>query len=116
MTETQSLAIDIIKLVPDNSTCFINAPSIDKDSAALKLFQRSTRNYDWQLTLTSDNKQKLIDIIISENIEREFHRLDIKHNDTVLFIAYDGICGVEVKKDINVPDWFAKKYADTLMF
>ena len=116
MTETQSLAIDIIKLVPDNSTCFINAPSIDENSAVLKLLQVSTNNYDWELTLTPDNKVKLIDIIISENIEQHFHKLAIKHNDAVLFIAYDGMCGVEVTKQINVPDWFAKKYADTLMF
>ena len=117
MTETQSLAIDILNLVPDNTTCFINAPSIGNNLDILKLLQSSiTDDYDWQLTLTTDNKRKLIDVIISEEIETSFHRLEIKKGDDLLFIAYDGFSEVTVKNRNIVPDWFAKKYSDTLMF
>jgi hypothetical protein len=117
LTETQSLAADIINLVPVNSTCFINAPSINDDSDILKLLQpSSTNHYDWQLTLTTDNKRKLIDVIISEGVEVDFHRLDIKTDNDFLFTAYDGFSGVKVTDKITVPDWFIKKYSDSLMF
>ena len=37
MSDEQSLIIDILKIVPDNSICYLNTPSIDSDSAILKL-------------------------------------------------------------------------------
>ncbi|QLH47733.1 MAG: hypothetical protein HWD58_20290 [Bacteroidota bacterium] len=97
MTDTQSLAIEILKLVPDNSMCFINAPSIHETSEVLKLFQPS-KHYDWQLKLNEGNRNKLIENILKENIESEFHMLTIENNEHPLFIAYDGMCGVLVKK------------------
>jgi hypothetical protein len=45
MTETQSLAIDILNLVPDDSTCFINAPSLTEDSDISKLLQPTSRDH-----------------------------------------------------------------------
>ena len=117
MTETQALAIDILNLAPDNSMCFINAPSINGDSDILKLLQPSSRDhYDWELKLTTDNKRKLIALIISDEVETSFHRIDIEGGNNFLFIAYDGFSGVKVKDRLTVPDWFAEKYSDTLMF
>ena len=115
MTETQSLAIDILKLVPNDSTCFINAPSIYKDSGIIKLLQPSTQ-YDWQLNLSKENKNGLIEVILKENIECEFHMLTIEHDGIPLFTAYDGMCGVLVNKLTNIPEWFSRKYEGTLMF
>lgn len=117
LSETQTLAADIINLVPDNSTCFINAPSINDNSDILKLLQPSSRDhYDWELKLTTNNKRKLIDLIISDEVETSFHRIDIESDNTILFIAYDGFSGVKVNDRLTVPDWFVKKYSDTLMF
>jgi hypothetical protein len=117
MTETQSLAIDILNLVPDDSTCFINAPSLNEDSDISKLLQPTSRDhYDWELKLTTDNKRKLTELIISDEVETSFHRIDIENEDNFLFIAYDGFSGVKVKSRDIVPDWFAEKYSDTLMF
>lgn len=117
MTETQSLAIDILNLVPDDSTCFVNAPSLDDHSDILKLLQPTSRNYyDWELKLTTDNKRKLTELIISDEVETSFQRIDFEHENNFLFIAYDGFSGVKVKRRDIVPDWFADKYSDTLMF
>jgi hypothetical protein len=117
MTETQSLSIDIINLIPDDSMCFINAPSIGDNSDILKLLQTSSReHFDWELKLTSDNKQKLIALIIRDEVETSFHRIDIETDNDILFIAYDGFSGVSVKNKTIVPEWFVNKYSDTLMF
>jgi hypothetical protein len=117
MTETQSLSIDIINLVPDDSMCFINAPSIGDGSDILKLLQVSSRDYfDWELELTTDNKRRLIDLIIRDEVETSFHRIDFEGDRDFLFVAYDGFLGVKVKDRLTVPDWFAEKYSDTLMF
>jgi hypothetical protein len=114
MTETQSLAIDIINISPDNSICLINAPSINENSTIFKLFNSSDHN-NQQLLLTPENKRKFVEVILSEGVEVFFHKLDIKMNNDFLFTAYDGLSGVEVSKKITVPDWFLKKYAGTLM-
>ena len=109
MTEEQSILADILKIVPDNSICYINAPSIADDSAVLKLLTPAD-NYDWCLTLTADNKQKLADIISSESIQDYFHLLDIKYGDLHLCESYDGMCTVILPDIQNIPRWFEDKY------
>lgn len=109
MTEEQSILIDILKIVPDNSICYINAPSIDDDSIVLKLLVPAD-NYDWCLTLTADNKQKLTGAINSESIQDYFHRLDIKNGSAHLCEAYDGISTVILPDLKNIPKWFTDKY------
>jgi hypothetical protein len=110
MTEQPSLIIDILNIVPNNSICYINAPSINDDSAVLKILLPSDDNYDWHLTLTADNKHFFINIIIAESIQHEFHRLDIKYDNSLLCESYDGMCTVILSENLNIPKWFADKY------
>ena len=100
MKEEQIMLIDIIKNVPDNSFCFINAPVINDTSAILKLLSPAN-NYNWVIRLTGDNKQKLIDVIISESIQDCFHRLDIIHNNSVLCESYDAMRSVILSTTLN---------------
>ncbi len=110
MTEEQSIIIDILKIVPDNSICYINAPSIDKHSEVLKILI-SVDEYDWNLVLSAENKKKLTDIINSESIQDSFHRLDIKLDNSLLCESYDGMCTVILSDVLNIPEWFADKYS-----
>lgn len=112
MTDTQSLAIDILKIIPDDSLCFIQAPSIDK-SAILNLFKPSQFDYYRQIELTKENKNRLGEVITSENIESHFHSLEIKHNNSLLCEAHDGMEMVILSKNMNIPNWFADKYLKT---
>jgi hypothetical protein len=113
MTETQSLTIDILKIVPDNSICYINAPSIDNSSAILNLLQPTELIYNKQIKLTKENKTAFINIVTSESIEEHFHNLQIKHNSDLLCEAFDGMDMVTLSKNINVTNEFIDKYIKT---
>jgi hypothetical protein len=110
MTEEQSIIIDILEIVPDNSICYINAPSIDEGSGILKILVPSN-SFDWSLTLSADNKIKFENIIKTEGIQHSFHRLDIEFNKLQLCESYDGMCTVILTDNLNIPEWFTNKYA-----
>ena len=113
MTIEQSFTIDTLDIVPDNSTCYIQCPSIDDDSKFRELFVPSEFNYNSKINLTSENKQKLKDIIRNESVVDYFQNMTIKHNDITLMEAYDGnVIGIFSKK-LNVPQSFLDKYSPT---
>jgi len=109
MSDEQSIIIDILKIVPDNSICYINAPNIDSDSSILKLLTSATE-YDWSIILTLDKKKLLTSIITTESIQDCFHRLDIKFTNSLLCESYDGMCTVILSDNLNIPKWFTDKY------
>jgi len=113
MTDTQSLTIDILKIIPDNSVCFIQAPSIDNSSAILNLFQPSEFAYYQQIILTKENKNEIVKAVVSENIEEYFQNLEIKHNNSLLCKAHDGMEMVTLSESINTPNEFIDKYVKT---
>jgi hypothetical protein len=110
MTEQQSILIDILNIVPNKSICYINAPGIDDNSVVLNLLFPSDDNYDWYITLTADIKLLFIDIINAESIQHEFHKLDIKYDNSLLCESYDGMCTVILSESLHIPKWFADKY------
>lgn len=56
MTEAQSYIIDIIKIIPNEATCFIQAPNLD-DPEILALMQSTDFEYYKQIKLTEQNKK-----------------------------------------------------------
>jgi hypothetical protein len=112
MTETQSFLIDMLLLVPDGAICFIQAPSID-DSSILGLWQPSEYPYYQQVLLTAENKQRLINIVKTEGVEQDFHSLEIKQANQLLFKADDGMEMGVVSKNFVLPASFIDKYAKT---
>jgi hypothetical protein len=114
MLQQRSLAIDIIKFVPENSICYINAPNFYNDSQIMYLLEKSN-NTDWQVTLTNENKDKLIEIINLEKIEGAFEYAFFQ-NDDLLVTIYDGFCTAVISNKIKFPDWFLDKYSDCISF
>lgn len=113
MTTEQSFTIDTLDIVPDNSTCYIQCPSIDDDSKIRELFVPSEFNYNSKIILTKENKQKLKNIIRNEPVVDYFHNMTIKYNDITLMEAYDGnVIGI-FSKTLNVPKSFLDKYSPT---
>lgn len=115
MTETQSYIIDVINLVPDNSICFIQAPSIEKHSSLNNLLMPSQFGYYQQVILSPSNKETLVDIIIDEQVEEYFQSIEIKHDGHLYFEGYDGMESGTISKDINLSEDFIRDYVDVGM-
>lgn len=114
MTTEQSFTLDILDIVPDNSTCYIQCPSVDDDSKIKELIVHSEFNYNSKIILTFENKQKLKEIIRNEEyLVDHFQNMTIKHNDLTLMEAYDqNVFGI-FSKTLNVPKSFLDKYSPT---
>jgi hypothetical protein len=114
MTETQSFLIDVLNLVPEGAVCFIQAPSCDNPKM-LKLMQPSKFDYYTQVPLTSATKQQLINLVNNEHAEQQFHNIEIRLNDKLLFEAFDGMEVGSVSQDLQLPTAFICKYIQTGM-
>jgi hypothetical protein len=115
MTETQSYAIEVIKLVPNNSLCFIQAPSIELTSALHHLLTPSPYDYYKQIVLTPINKTNLVDIIKKEEVEGYFQSIEIWYGKKLFFQGWDGMEYGHISRDINLPDAFVTNYISTEM-
>lgn len=112
MTETQYFIIDILKIIPDETMCFIQAPSLD-NTEFLALMQPSVYDYFIQVQLSQFNKSKLTSIIAQENIEIYFQSIEIRNNSKLLFEAVDGMEIGTISQYVQMPDWFIEKYIAT---
>ena len=110
MTETQSYIIDVINLVPDNSICFIQAPSLEDHSALNNLLMSSEFSYFRQVVLSHTNKEIISLIIKDEEVEGYFQSIEIRHDGKLYFEGYDGMEYGTISKDINLPESFIKDY------
>ncbi len=115
MTVTQSYTIDIIKLVPDDSICYIQAPSND-NSQFLNLMKPSQFEYYLQIVLTPANKELLTKVIANDNVEEYFQSIEIRHNNQLLFEGYDGMEYGTVSKNLKLPVEFIEKYIGEEMY
>jgi hypothetical protein len=109
MTETQTFFIETIKLVPDGSVCFIQAPSID-DYDFQQTVQTSEFPYFQQLVLTLENKERLSELVKMKPLEEYFQSLEIRQEGTLLFEAFDGMEIGTFSKKFILPDEFENKY------
>ncbi|MDX2045231.1 MAG: hypothetical protein SFU87_00500 [Chitinophagaceae bacterium] len=114
MTESQSYIIDVLNLVPDNSVCYIQAPSIE-NMEFINLMKESPFEYFKQLALNPENKKILIRLIETENVEDFFHNIEIRYNNQLLFEGYDGMEFGTVSKTLQLPGSFKEKYIRGLM-
>ncbi|MES2330368.1 MAG: hypothetical protein V4539_12245 [Bacteroidota bacterium] len=115
MTDTQTYFIDIINLVPNNSICFIQAPSLE-NSSLLNVLTPSPFAYYKQIILTVLNKEILNKIIEVENCEKYFQSVEIKINNKLIFEGYDGMVYGTISKDLQLPNSFIKAHKENEMY
>jgi hypothetical protein len=111
MTETQTFITEVINLVPQDSICFIQAPSIES-LTYLELVTASSFDYYKQIILTGSNKRLLGKVIADENIEEFFQSIQIRFNDKLLFEGYDGMEYGIISKTLPLTDFFKKNLID----
>lgn len=109
MTQTQAYIIEVINLVPDDSICFIQAPSTE-NSEFINLVTQSPFAYYNQIILTPSNKKSLIKIIINQNIEEWFHSIEMRFNYVLLFEGYDGMEYGTISKNLQLTDLFINNF------
>jgi hypothetical protein len=112
MTDSQSFTIDILKIVPNDSVCYIQAPSLEEPQIE-DFIKPSEFAYYKQIELNPDNKKLLTNLIISNKIEIYFQTMEIKQNNLRIFIAYDGMEIGEISVKLLIPYWFKLKYIDS---
>lgn len=109
MTEEQCYFKEVINLVPDDSICFIQAPSLE-DSEILHLMEPGKFSYYQQVKLTAFNKKMLLEILATEEIVQYFQSNEIRFNDQLLFQGHDGMGIGIISKNLILPDQFINKY------
>jgi hypothetical protein len=75
---------------------------------------RGSLHYE-QVILTDQNKTILKRLIIDEAIEEDFHSLEIKSNEKLLFKGYDGMEYGTISKTLPLTNSFIKNFIETEM-
>jgi len=112
MREELEFMIDTIEIVPDNSICYIQAPSVD-NSNFLELFTKSKYNWARQVVLSSENKQKIKKLLLSSELENQFQNVTIEKEEEKIFEGFDGMEIGTISKKLNLPNWYVEKYVET---
>ena len=112
MSETQSLITEVIKLVPYNSICFIQAPDIES-TLYHNLVTASPFDYYQQITFTDGNKELLIKAIIEDDLEESFQGIEIRLNNKLLFEGYDGLEYARISREVPLTYMFQTMFIDT---
>lgn len=112
---TNFFFIDLLKIFPDDITCYIQAPSLE--NAVIKDLLKDS-DYDQNKYLQFDKSIK--NIIIRQEIETSFskylNRMQIRINGILVFEGFDGIEYGVISQKVNIPKWFADLYVpDTCM-
>ena len=112
MREELEFAIDTIEIVPDNSICYIQAPS-NENVNFLELFEKSKYNWAQQIVLNSENKEKFKNLLLRSEIEYQFHNVTIEKEEEKIFEGFDGMEIGVVSKKLSLPNWYVEKYSET---
>ena len=109
MSETRSLLLDVINILPENIDCYIQAPSLD-DEVTLSLMQTTQFDYYKVINLNGQNKERFIQRIKEADVESYFHSVEIKLNSQLLFEGHDGVEFGTISNTVNLPQWFIDNY------
>ena len=112
MRETLQFIIDLIEIIPNNSICHIQAPSVD-ESEFLEILDNSKYSWARQIILNSENKNKLKNLLLKIELEDQFQTVTIEKENEKLFEGYDGMEIGEISKNLIIPEWFKEKYIET---
>jgi len=105
----QEFFIDILKIMPENAVCYIQAPNLSSANLLSKL-NKSNVEYFKVLVLDDFNKQLIINCVLLENIQDDIQSIEIRFKDQLLFEGFDGVeCGT-VSKKLKLSDDFISKY------
>lgn len=115
--ENTDFFLDLLKILPQEVTCFIQAPSIE-DEGILNMMKYSETRSSKYVNLNLLNRTSFIKLFENNpDLTQYFHSIEIDSiNDKKLFEGWDGVEYGHISKDIEIPNWFKEKYFDKEMY
>lgn len=107
--------IDILKILPLNSICYIQAPSLTS-TILLEHLEFDKEPYYRYFQLDTFNRKLLTDCIINENIQEDIQSIEIRLDDLLVLEGYDRLEYFTVSKVLKLPDCLYEKYFDKDVF
>lgn len=101
--------IDTLKIMPENSICYLQAPNLSSKLLLSKLEQSEFKYYRY-LKLNDINRQLIINCISLENIQEEIQSIEIRRNGVLLFEGFDGVEFGTISSKLKLTDDYIKKY------
>lgn len=111
MEETQRYFIDVLKIAPDNSICYIQSPHIEILSVINTLNPKKEGPF-MIVILNKTNREKLIKATLENHIEEFIHHIEIKYANELIFEGDDGMEYGEISKRIQLPSKFIYNYVN----
>lgn len=105
----ESIIIDILRILPNNVDCYIQAPSLE-NRIIEKIFEKEVHDAFHIIKMNLQKKEMFI------NQEKEtlfcmyIQKIEIKKNNQLLFEGYDGVQFGILSKHVILPHWFCNKY------
>lgn len=115
MNDNITFFIDTLNILPLNTECLIQAPSLD-NIFFLSLMSETDYNYYKSIHLDNEHKMEIINILKKYPIIDYFQKIEIRDNKSLLFEGFDGLDFGIFSKNINIPDWFRNKYSQDEMY
>lgn len=112
MLTEEDLLIDIIGNAPINSIWNISEDSWEKIPDVFSEYICLNDSYGWDVKITNENRQHLIQIIAKEEIFDKVIHQDIKINGNTIFKSYDHMSGSYIKSVFPNFEELIKKYQD----
>lgn len=105
----QDFFIDVLKIMPENSVCYLQAPNLSSTALLSKL---SPSEFEYYLLLKLDtiNRLLIIDCVLSENVQEDIQMIEIKYNNKLLFQGFDGVEYGTISNKLKLTDDFIHKY------
>ncbi len=110
MTQLEnSFLINLLKILPEEVDCFIQAPSLDNE-VIQAMFQKTKFDYFNLICLNEISKGKFLEQELKTSFSIYIQNIEIMKNGHLLFKGYDGVEYGIISKEIPIPKWFKEKY------
>jgi hypothetical protein len=108
-----SFLIDVLSIFPENTVCFIQAPSIE-NAIIERILESSEYDYYKQVHLTNENKLIFIEQELKNALGIYIQNIQIKQNEKLLFEGFDKVEYGILSSGLNIPKWFKDKYIPSI--
>ncbi len=105
--------IDILKVLPEATECFIQAPSLE-NTLVEGMLQDLDNDRCKLLQLDKINRYKFVNQELKTSFSIYIQYIEINKNGVLLFTGFDGAEYGVISKSVFIPEWFKIKYVSDI--